>query len=248
MTHAVHLDAEIKFEAREAIDYGFPAAILLHWLRNKLYYWAPDEVSHFEGRVWFHHTAKQIAASPKLSDEQGRPLLSEDQVRRTLRKLVDDGVVLAATRKIDYNNRTLSYSVNEPRWLIKNALKELPKNHPRIKYLQQRNQATTEQAATSTSTSPTTATAPKMDQEWSDAVHQKVMKIAELHTDPAKYAEALALIKSKIKEAWKRYATPNRKPPIDAAREYVVNGVEWKYERTRVELVKWHWEWDNCGF
>ena len=96
---------EHSFDIKIAKEYGIEAAIIL----KHLYYWVKrnqlNERHCHEGRYWTYNSIKAFG--------ELFPYLSERQVRYTLGKLKEQGLILVGNFNDDQRNRTLWYTLTD---------------------------------------------------------------------------------------------------------------------------------------
>lgn len=96
---------EHSFDIEIAKKYGIAEAIIL----KHIYFWvkrnALNEKNCFDGRCWTYNSMKAFA--------ELFPYLTERQVRYTLAKLKDNGLILVGNYNSDPRNRTLWYTLTD---------------------------------------------------------------------------------------------------------------------------------------
>ena len=96
---------EHSFDIKIAKEYGIAEAIIL----KHIYFWvkrnALNEKNCFDGRFWTYNSIKAFA--------ELFPYLTERQVRYTLAKLKDNGLILVGNYNDDPRNRTLWYTLTD---------------------------------------------------------------------------------------------------------------------------------------
>lgn len=96
---------EHSFDIEIAKKYGIAEAVIL----KHVYFWvkrnALNEKNCFDGRCWTYNSIKAFA--------ELFPYLTERQVRYTLAKLKDNGLILVANYNDDPRNRTLWYTLTD---------------------------------------------------------------------------------------------------------------------------------------
>jgi hypothetical protein len=99
-----------NFEVADAVEFGLPAAVLIQNLRFWIQHNKANGKHEHGGRTWTYNSAKAFA--------QLFPYLSPDQVKRVIKKLVDDGVIITRALSDNAWNRVNWYAfVDEPRML-----------------------------------------------------------------------------------------------------------------------------------
>lgn len=96
---------EHSFDIKIAKEYGIAEAIIL----KHIYFWvkrnALNEKNCFDGRCWTYNSMKAFA--------ELFPYLTERQVRYTLAKLKDNGLIIVGNYNSDPRNRTLWYTLTD---------------------------------------------------------------------------------------------------------------------------------------
>lgn len=103
------------FNVEVANRYGLPCAVLLqniwHWVqKNKA-----NDQNRFDGRYWTYNSVKAFA--------QLFPYLTDKQIRTTLKKLEDEGLIVTGNYNENKYDRTLWYSVTAKGEAIMNGEK-----------------------------------------------------------------------------------------------------------------------------
>lgn len=95
------------FETEDAIKYGVDCAILLYHIRFWIHKNQTNNVNYFDGHYWTFNAKK--------SWKEQFPFWTESQIRRMLDKLIQLGVLITGRYGSDNRDRTLWYSLEEPR-------------------------------------------------------------------------------------------------------------------------------------
>ncbi|RKP44712.1 hypothetical protein [Pararobbsia silviterrae] len=93
------------FEVDDAVRYGVNAAVILQNLRFWILHNKANGKHQHQGRTWTFNSARAFSLL--------FPYLSADQVKRILRKLVDEGVLLARTLAEDSWDRVNWYAFDD---------------------------------------------------------------------------------------------------------------------------------------
>lgn len=100
-----------SFDIDDAKEHGLTAAVLLQNLRFWIQHNKANGTHEHGGRTWTYNSAKAFA--------ELFPYLSAPQIKRTLRKLVDDGVLLSRTLSENSWDRVNWYAFAEEDSMLK---------------------------------------------------------------------------------------------------------------------------------
>lgn len=96
---------EHSFDIKIAKEYGIAEAIIL----KHIYFWvnknALNGKNHIDGRYWTYNSVKAFV--------EMFPYFNERQIRYTLGKLKDEGLIMVANHNNDPRNRTLWYTLTD---------------------------------------------------------------------------------------------------------------------------------------
>jgi len=98
------------FDIEDAQKYGLREAIILYNIRHWLEKNRANNKNIIEGRVWTYNSA---AAFSELF-----PYMTEPQIRRSLKKLLEDGILIKGEHNKKNYDRTSWYSVDEDRYIV----------------------------------------------------------------------------------------------------------------------------------
>lgn len=111
-----------SFDTSDAEKWGINAAILIHNLKNWIRVNKANGRNYYDGHYWTYNTAKAFS--------QLFPYLSEDTIRKTLKKLEKNGVILIGHFNKSGFDRTNWYAFTDESFL-NNIKPGRPENRPK---------------------------------------------------------------------------------------------------------------------
>lgn len=110
-----------RFKIALAIEFGIEAAILLDDFHFNICRNRANEKNFFDGRYWTYNSQKAYC--------ELFPYLSRDQIRRTLKKLVDIGIIIKGNYNTNPYDRTSWYAFTDSGWsLVDSYYFHIPKS------------------------------------------------------------------------------------------------------------------------
>ena len=98
------------FDTEDAQRYGIREAIILYNIRHWLDKNKANDNNIIDGRVWTYNSASAFA--------ELFPYMTEPQIRRSLKRLLEDGILIKGEYNKQNYDRTSWYSINENKYIV----------------------------------------------------------------------------------------------------------------------------------